>query len=42
MNVAGLNGCLTARQHIMVNLCQLWGGKPAQAAKDGQIDNTKY
>jgi len=30
--------CLPARQHRKVNLCQLRGGKPAQAAKDGQRD----
>jgi len=31
-----LVGCLTARQHRKVNLCQLRGMKPAQVAKDGQ------
>jgi len=33
-----LVGCLTARQHRKVNLCQLRGEKPAQSAKDGQQD----
>jgi len=35
-----LVGCLTARQNRKVNLCQLWGGKPAQSAKDGKRDTT--
>jgi len=30
--------CLTTRQHRKVNLCQLRGGKLAQAAKDSQRD----
>jgi len=36
--------CLTARQHIkdtersICAMCQLRGGKPAQAANDGQPD----
>jgi len=30
--------CLTARQHRKDNLCQLRGGKLAQAAKDCQRD----
>jgi len=33
-----INWCLTARQHRKVNMCQLRGGKPAQAAKDSQRD----
>jgi len=36
--IAGSIGCLTARQHRKANLCQLRGGKLAQAAKDGQRD----
>jgi len=37
-SVDDLVGCLTARQHREVDLCQLQGGKLAQAAKDGQCD----
>jgi len=40
-----LVGCLTARKHKEVNLCQLRGGKLAQSAKDGQRDtmhNNQY
>jgi len=33
-----LIGCLAARQHRKINLCQLGGRKPAHAAKGGKRD----
>jgi len=36
--IGSLVGCLTARQHRKVNLCQMRGEKPAQSAKDDQRD----
>jgi len=31
-----IDWCLSARQHVQVNLCQLQGGKSAKSAKDDQ------